>query len=59
MVKAPSPTCDQLMALADALAAAAEEARQGAQPALARTLDSQLAGVRAELRQNAREKVLV
>ena len=41
------PTVDQLTALAAALAAAAEEARQTGNLALARELDSQHARVRA------------
>ena len=53
MPDTPSPTPDQLMALAAALATAAEEARQTAQLALARELDHQQARVRAELRQKA------
>ena len=53
MPDAASPTPDQLLALADALATAAAEARQTAQLALARELDHQQARVRAELRQKA------
>ena len=56
MPDAPSPTLDQLTALAAALAAAAAEARQAAQLALARELDGQHTRVRAELRQQAREQ---
>ena len=44
------PTVDQLTALAVVLAAAAEEARQAGNLALARELDSQHARVRAEAR---------
>ena len=44
------PTVDQLTMLATALAAAAEEARQTGNLALARELDSQHARVRAEVR---------
>ena len=50
MHECPAVTRDQLVALAAALAAAAGEARQTGQPALARELDSQHARVRAEVR---------
>ena len=46
------PTVEQLTALAAALAAAAEEARQTGNLALARELDSQHARVCAEARRN-------
>ena len=50
MRDSPAANHDQLVALAAALAAAALEARQTGQQALARELDHQHARVRAEVR---------